>query len=168
MFCKHGTGPVVRVGMAQYRVGEAPLRMMTMALGSCIGIVLFDTEAGLGALAHAMHPERNRVKNNANKAKFVDTAILLMLDKMLKRGASRRRITAKIFGGAKMFGHVVGSRGVLQIGEANVRAARLKLERLGIPIVAESVGGNKGRNILFDTSDGSVRVCSAYNDEEIF
>ena len=131
---------VVKVGVAQFRVGQAPVKMMTMALGSCIGIVLFDASARVGALAHAMHPKRERVKNNANKAKFVDTVIPLLIDRMVKWGAQRERIVAKIFGGARMFDSFTGCRGLLQIGEENVSAAREILKERGIPIVAECVG----------------------------
>jgi chemotaxis protein CheD len=168
MNCMHGTGPLVRVKLAQYRVGRAPMRMMTNALGSCLGIVLYDEKAGIGAMAHVMHPNRDKVKNNGNRAKFVDTAIVLMLNSMVKRGASRELIVAKIFGGARMFGHIVGDRGVLQIGDENVAVARAELKNLCIPIVAESVGGNKGRTVLFDISDGSVLVKDAYDNEEVY
>ena len=167
MTSKQRTGPIVKVGIAQMRVREAPTRMETMALGSCLGIVLFDEENRIGALAHVMHPRRELVKNNANRAKFVDSAIKLMLDRMVRRGASRERIVAKIFGGARMFEDVVGSKGVIQIGEENITAARAELKALGIPIIAERVGGSRGRTILFDVADGSVRIRDAYNREEI-
>ena len=162
------TGPIVKVGIAQMRVGEAPTRMETMALGSCLGIVLFDEENRIGALAHVMHPRQELVKSNANRAKFVDSAIKLMLDRMIRRGACREWIVAKLFGGARMFEDVVGSKGVIQIGEENITAARAELKALGIPIVAESVGGSRGRTILFDVTDGSVSVRDAYNREEIY
>jgi chemotaxis protein CheD len=168
MIYEQGTVPLVRIGLAEYRVGNAPMRMMTMALGSCLGIVLYDGEARIGALAHVMHPSRQNVKSNHNKAKFVDTAIELMLKSMIKRGAKKERITAKIFGGAKMFGRVVNERGVLQIGDKNIAAARAELGSRGIPIVAESVGGSKGRTITFDVSDGSVLMVDAYNSRGLF
>jgi chemotaxis protein CheD len=161
-------GPLVKVGMAQFRVGAAPLRIITMALGSCLGLVLYDPEACIGALAHAMHPRRDRVRSNEDTAKFVDSVIGAMLERMLKLGARRELITAKIFGGARMFDHVAGSPGVLQIGEKNVVTAREELKRLGIPILAECVGGTKGRTILFDVSDGSVRVRDALDNEEMY
>lgn len=161
-------GPLVKVGMAQFRVGAAPMEMMTMALGSCLGLVLYDEDVRVGGLAHAMHPCRSGVKSNANRAKFVDSVIGLMVDRMVKRGAKRERLTAKIFGGAKMFDRVKGNRGVLQIGEKNIGAARKELQHLGIPIIAECVGGNWGRTIMFNVSDGTVFVRDAYDNEEIY
>ncbi|MCK4537263.1 MAG: chemotaxis protein CheD [Candidatus Krumholzibacteria bacterium] len=168
MRCSSEAGPRIKIGMAQFRVGIAPMTMITMALGSCVGIVLYDEKAGLGGLAHVMHPNRDKVKNNLNRAKFVDTAIELMVAKILKEGARKERLWAKIFGGARMFQHVTGSQGVIQIGDANVAATREQLTKRGIPIVAESVGGTMGRTIMFDVSDGSVLMKDSLNNEEIF
>ena len=168
MTCNREKGPLVKIGMAQFRVAAAPMKMMTMALGSCLGLVLYDESMSIGGLAHAMHPRRRNVKSNANRAKFVDSAIALMVDRMVKRGARKEGMTAKIFGGATMFNNMTGTRGVLQIGEKNIAEARRELQHHGIPIVAECVGGRKGRTILFNISDGSVRVRDAYNYEEIY
>lgn len=156
-----------RVMMAEYKTGKAPMKMMTMALGSCLGIVLYDKKTKLGGLAHVMHPSWKRVSNNSNKGKFVDTAIDLMTSILIDSGASISRMTARIFGGASMFDHIVCERSVFQIGPANISAARSELARLGIPIVDERVGGNKGRTVVFDLSDGSVRVRDAGGNEEI-
>jgi chemotaxis protein CheD len=144
------------------------MTMMTMALGSCLGIVLFDGTTKIGALAHVMHPKREFVRNNMNRAKFVDSAIALMINRMVKRGARRGEIVAKMFGGAKMFKSVKGNPGVLQIGEKNVAAAREQLEELGIPIVAEDVGGSQGRTICFNVSDGTVLLKDAFNNERVY
>jgi chemotaxis protein CheD len=168
MMCNRTVVPLVKVGMAQFRVGTAPLTMMTLALGSCVGLVLYDPLERIGALAHAMHPRRRGARCDGNRAKFVDSAIRAMLERMIRYGAKRGRITAKIFGGARMFDHVTGSPGVLQIGEKNVAMAREELQRLGIPILAECVGGTKGRTILFDVFTGSVRVRDAFDNEEIY
>ena len=164
----HVTGPLVKIGLAQFRVAKAPMTMMTMALGSCLGIVLYDETTSIGGLAHVMHPKRELVKNNANKAKFVDSAITLMLGRMVKRGARREKIVAKIFGGAKMFKNVMGSPGVLQIGDRNIESAREKLAELGIPVVAEDVAGDQGRTISFNVSDGTVLLRDAYDKGTVY
>ena len=163
-----GTGQLVKIGLARYRVGEAPMRMMTMALGSCLGIVLYDPGTAIGALAHVMHPSRERLRNQGSRAKFVDSAVSMMIDKMIRRGARKMSIVAKIFGGARMFEPKPGVPGVLQIGAENVAAAREELEAQRIPIVAEHVGGTRGRTILFDVSDGSVVLRDVFGNEEIF
>ena len=168
MAVSKGIEDAVRVDVAQVRMGQAPMRIMTMALGSCLGIVLHDPEARIGALAHAMHPRRERVKNNVNRAKFVDAVIPLLLERMLQWGARRDKIVAKVFGGACMFEGFEGCRGILQIGEENIVAAREVLKELGIPLVAECVGGRTGRTIVLDVSDGSVLVRHADDTEETY
>ncbi len=168
MIGTRGTGILIKVGMAQFRVATAPARMMTFALGSCVGIVLYDPVSKIGGLAHVMHPNSERVRNNINKAKFVDTVVELMLSRMAKKGALRSRIKAKIFGGAKMFQSISASPGVIQIGEENVKATREELARRNIPIVAESIGGTKGRTVFFDVTSGRVTVRDAQNKEEKF
>ena len=168
MAVSKGIEHAVKVGVAQFRVGQAPMRIATMALGSCLGIVLHDPEGRIGALAHAMHPRRERVRNNMNRAKFVDSVIPLLLETMLQWGARREKIVAKIFGGARMFDGFEGCRGVLQIGDENIIAAREVLQELGIPLVAESVGGRTGRTIVLDISDGSVLVRQLNDTVEIY
>jgi chemotaxis protein CheD len=142
--------------------------MMTIALGSCLGIVLYDPSTEVGALAHAMHPRRAQVKNNANRAKFVDSVIPAMLERMIEWGARREGIVAKLFGGARMFETYKGSQGVLQIGEENIATARETLAELGIPVAAECVGGATGRTITFDVSTGSVLVRYVNGTEETY
>jgi chemotaxis protein CheD len=158
---------VVRVMMAEYRIMKTPARMMTMALGSCLGIVLYDGRAGVGALAHVMHPSWKKVKNNSNKGKFVDTAIEVMISEMSEAGGDPNRIAAKLFGGATMFDSRPNCRGVIQIGALNIRAAREVLGSKGIPVVSESVGGSRGRTIMFDLSDGSVLVRDITGKEKV-
>jgi chemotaxis protein CheD len=163
-----GIEHAAKVDVARFRVGQAPMRIMTMALGSCLGIVLHDPEARIGALAHAMHPRRERVRNNMNRAKFVDSVVPLLVERMLQWGARREKIVAKIFGGARMFDGFEGCRGVLQIGDENIVAAREVLHELGIPLIAECVGGRTGRTIVLDVSDGSVLVRRVNDTEEIY
>lgn len=154
--------------MAQFKVSMAPARMMTFALGSCVGIVLYDPVSKIGGLAHVMHPSSERVQNNLNRAKFVDTAVELMLSRMAKKGAKRTRIEAKIFGGARMFQTINASPGVMQIGEENVKATKRELAARNIPIVAESTGGEKGRTVFFDVTSGKVTVKDAQGKQEKF
>jgi len=156
-----------KVMMAEYRTGKAPMKMMTMALGSCLGIVLYDKKTRIGALAHVMHPSWKNVSNNTNRGKFVDTAIENMISILSDSGVDVERLVAKIFGGARMFDNIVGAKGIVQIGSANIVAARNELERLGVPIVVERVGGNKGRMIMFDLSNGSVLVRDVNGNEEV-
>lgn len=168
MAIEHATERVIIVGVAQFRVERAPVSLVTMALGSCLGIVLYEPASRIGALAHAMHPTRERVKNNANRSKFVDSVIPILVDRMVREGARRENIVAKLFGGARMFESYKGCRGVAQIGDENVNSARRMLKEMNIPVVGECVGGTNGRTIAFDLETGKVMVRDSNGKEAMY
>ena len=150
----------VKIGMAELEVLDHPGILATLGLGSCIGIALYDRETKAIGLAHVMLPSSLQIKNdkiNINKGKFVDTAILELLEKMMKSGASKESIVAKLAGGAQMF-TFNDATDIMRIGERNIIAARERLWELGIPIIAEDVGGNYGRTIELYSSDGKLIV----------
>lgn len=147
----------IKVGMADYNVVKAPGILTTLGLGSCVGIALYDKFNKVAGLAHVMLPSSKEIKNNENKAKFVDTGIELLIESLLKEGAVMKNITAKIVGGAQMFSFNNNSS-ILKIGERNVLATREKLKELNIKILAEDTGGNYGRTIELDAEDGSLLV----------
>ena len=139
-------GVVIKVGMADLKTGKAPDVLTTLGLGSCIGIALWDPTTKIGGLAHIMLPDSTKIRNNSNIAKFADTGITELVRQMEEMGVSRRRIVAKIAGGARMF-EVSGSTSVGNIGEKNALASKQKLKELGIPILAEDTGLNYGRTV---------------------
>lgn len=148
---------VIKVGMADLKVIEAPGILTTLGLGSCVGIALYDHEKKIAGLTHAMLPFSNEVKNNENKAKFVDSGIKLLIEKMLEKGASKEHIVAKIVGGSQMFSYNM-ELSILKIGERNILATKKVLKDEGIRIISEDIGGNYGRTIQFNSQDGSVLV----------
>ena len=148
---------IIKVGMADLKVIKAPGILTTLGLGSCVGIVLYDRINKIAGLAHPMLPSSVEISNNQNKAKFVDTGIDLLLEKMLKKGANKYSIVAKIAGGAQMFSFN-SNNSIVKIGERNVLATRQKLRDLGIKIISEDTGGNYGRTIQFNSEDGSLIV----------
>ena len=95
---------------------------------------------------------------NVNKAKFADTGILLLLDKMQRSGARRAGLTAKLAGGAHMFGGATMNNDLLKVGERNVQVCREMLQKLGIPILAQDVLGTHGRTITFDPATGLLHI----------
>lgn len=148
---------VIKVGMADLAVSKSPCIITTLGLGSCVGIVLYDRLNKIGGLAHIMLPSSLDIKNNSNKAKFADTAIEILIDKMIKLGANKNNIVAKLAGGAQMF-KFNSQNEMLRIGDRNVKASKMKLKEYGIPIVAEDTGGNYGRTIELNCEDGSLMV----------
>lgn len=150
-------GKVIKVGMSDLNVAKTPDTLTTLGLGSCVGIALYDSRRKIAGLAHAMLPSSEEIENNKNKAKFVDTSIDELIIEMKKIGASNIGITAKIAGGSQMFKFNSNSD-VLRIGERNVIAAKEKLKKLNIRVIAEDTGGNFGRTIIFDPKDGSLHI----------
>ena len=129
-------GNVIKVGMADLKIAKAPDSLITLGLGSCIGLTLYDPVTKVGGMVHYMLPDSTQLKNNANIAKFGDTGIKELYRLMVANGASPKRMVAKIAGGAKMF-EVSGLSNVGNVGERNAAQAKNILKELKIPLVAE-------------------------------
>lgn len=148
---------VVKVGMADLNSALHPCMITTLGLGSCVGVALYDPKTRISGLAHVMLPSSEQAKNNSNIAKFADTAIIKLVDDMVKLGAKRERIIAKLAGGAQMFVFNGGSD-LMRIGYRNVVASKDKLAELNIPIISEDTGGNYGRTIELYSDDGRLMI----------
>ncbi len=148
---------IVKVGMADLNSAQHPCMITTLGLGSCVGVALYDSATKIVGLAHVMLPSSEQAKNNSNRAKFADTAIVQLLNDMIRLGARKERITAKLAGGAQMFAFSQGSD-LMRIGYRNVVASKEKLKELNIPIISEDTGGNYGRTIEIYSEDGRLMV----------
>lgn len=148
---------LVKVGMADLKAVKYPDNLTTLGLGSCIGVTLYDTSTKVSGMAHFMLPDSKQIKNNENKAKFGDTAIEELVKQMIKLGANKNKLVAKIAGGAQMFAFG-GKNDLMRIGERNAIAAKEKLKSLGIRLMAEDIGSNYGRTIEFMSENGDLRV----------
>lgn len=147
---------VIKVGMADLNVVSCPGTLTTLGLGSCIGLCLYDPVAKVAGMVHIMLPYSNGGKE-ANLAKYADTGIPLLIEKMERAGALKGRITAKMAGGAQMFGFKP-ENDIIQIGKKNIAATKEMLEKFAIRIVAEDTGGSYGRTIEFYANDGSLLI----------
>lgn len=139
------------IGIAGVKVVRQPDRIRT-TLGSCVGVALYDRVAKIAGLAHVMLPSSEGCYGD--RGKFADTAIEWLLRDLLEAGCDKSRLAAKIVGGASMF----GPRRDHGLGERNADAVRKELQRHCIHIVAEDVGGQKGRKLLLDPAAGVVEV----------
>lgn len=148
---------IIKVGMADLQVLKHPGMLTTLGLGSCVGIALYDSFEKIIGLAHVMLPSSKQARNVTNISKFADTAIEKMIDDMIKLGAKKRNIVAKLAGGAQMFAFTASSD-IMRIGSRNVASAKEKLKDLGIKIVAEDTGGNYGRTIELYSDDGRLLI----------
>lgn len=154
------TGPTeIRVKVADYAVAGGSTLLITVGLGSCVAIALYDPQVHVGGLAHVLLPSTGMSQDRSNRAKFPSTAVPLLCDRMQALGARIGRVRAKIVGGASMFTSLLSASG-LQIGERNVVATRAALEHAGIPIIAQEVGGDYGRSVYFHVDDGRLVVKS--------
>jgi len=147
----------IKVGIADLNVAFSPDKLITVGLGSCVGIAIFDRDMGFGGLAHIMLPDSSQFNKITNVVKFADLAIPLLVEGMIKKGAKLRNMKAKIAGGASMFNFSDKSI-IMDIGNRNSIAVKNALKILSIPLVAEDLGGNKGRTLIFDTTSGLLTI----------
>lgn len=148
----------IHIKTADLAVGDRSVSISTGSIGSCVIIVLWDPQARIGGLAHAMLPHRRVDDDRTHPAKYVDEAIDALLDEVIKHGASPAGLQAKIIGGATMFHKISNPKSV---GQCNVEAARAKLSARSIFVDKEDVGGNSGRTVTFDIASGVVDIHSA-------
>ena len=154
------------VGIADMKMASREGMLITYALGSCIGICLYDPVLRLAALVHVMLP-LNMETGRKSPLKYADSGIRETLKQMEARGAKRSRITAKIAGAARMF-DVPGNGSLGNIGQRNIESVHMTLKREGIKLLKEDVGGSVARTLLFDAATGQACVRSYGKPELIF
>ncbi len=135
---------------------EAGRSLVALGLGSCIGLALLDRRGGRAGLAHVVLPTSAGHVPGKAAYKFADHAIPALIDQLAELGAPRVRLQAMLVGGASMFGS-----GTLEVGSRNASAVRELLAGQRIPVVAEAVGGSRGRTIRVDVLTGEVTVREA-------
>ena len=143
--------------MADLQCGLADDTLVTVGLGSCVAILLYDAEARVGGMAHILLPSPALSRIDSNPAKFPQSAVPRLLQLMAAGGAKPRRITARLAGGASMFAALVPP-GSIQMGERNLVASREVLNAHQVPLIGEAVGGDFGRTVRFRVCDGRVRI----------
>ncbi len=151
-------GQMIKVGMADLKICKAPDALTTIGLGSCIGIAIYDPSTKISGLAHIMLPDSTAIRNNSNIAKFADTGIQKLYEDMLKAGANKAKLVAKIAGGAKMFEMAGGNSNGINVGQRNAEASRAKLKQLGVRLVAEDCGLNYGRTVELYSETGEYYI----------
>lgn len=156
----------VVVNVAEWAAERGDGVLVTLGLGSCVAIMLHDSESRAGAMAHVLLPSASLARDITNRAKFPETAVPLLIERLTALGANPRRLSAKLAGGASMFSQLV-TPGSIQMGERNVLAARSALRAAAIPIVGESVGGELGRSVRFHVKDGRVEIRSVGADAHV-
>lgn len=151
---------VVKVGMADLNIATDGEVLRTTGLGSCVGLTLFDPVTKVAGMAHVMLPSSDIARDTAfNVAKYADTAIPELINRMTTAGACTRRLVAKMAGGAQMFAFS-GQSDSMRIGPRNVESCTEMMIRYSIPVFAQDTGGNYGRTIEIDSSNGILTIKS--------
>ena len=156
----------VRVKVADYAVRRGPHLLTTIGLGSCVAIALYDRDTQIGALAHILLPSKAMSRETSNPAKFPETIVPLLLEEMRALGTRDGGVSAKLVGGASMFGQLGNGTGI-NVGERNVVGSREALAAAGVPIIAEDTGLDYGRSVYFHLADGRLEVRSLKKGDRV-
>lgn len=148
---------IIEVRMADMQIAATPARLVTRALGSCLGITLYHPAKKTGAMAHPMLPDIDKARMQSHSYRYVNSVIRKMVEGLEELGSQRNNLIAKIFGGAHMFSFIAADS-ILNVGEKNIAMARVVFEELAIKIAGEEVGGTFGRTIELNLENGKVLV----------
>lgn len=157
---------IVKVGMADLNICQAPDGITTLGLGSCVGIALREPGKPWGGLAHIMLPDSTAIRQNSNIPKFADTGIEELVRQMVAKGCNKNKLVAKIAGGAQMFSFQTNDA-MMRVGDRNVEAVKKKLAELKIPILASDTGLNFGRTVIFYPESGDFVIRAVGKPEKI-
>ncbi len=140
---------VVNILQGQFEISSDPNVVMHTLLGSCIAACMCDPVARVGGMNHFLLP--GKADDKDGNLRYGINSMELLINGLLRQGAARDRLQAKIFGGAKMLSNLKN------IGESNADFARWFLEQEGIRCVNSSVGGTRGRKIRFWPHSGQAQ-----------
>lgn len=148
---------LIDIGIGELAIAKAPYRIMTPALGSCVGVSLYDPISKRGGLAHIMLPAPTKERQRAFVGRFAELAIPELVRMLREAGALQMRLEAKIAGGAAMFrsesaGETVGAR--------NVAEVKRQLALMSIPLRAEDTGEAHARTVELVLATGELLVRS--------
>jgi len=141
----------LHVIQGEYLVVEDPDVVLSTVLGSCVAACLRDTQAGVGGMNHFLLPGDPGASRNGDAERYGVHLMELLVNGLLKRGARRDRLEGKLFGGARMM------EGLSDIGAKNAAFAKRFFENEGIRLIAEDLGGTRGRRVEYFPLSGRVR-----------
>ena len=129
---------------------------ISTVLGSCVSVALYDKNLQVGGLNHFMLAYDGKGDRDTDEAagRFGEYAMELLINDLLKKGASRQRLTAKVFGGSNVLGSGTSSK--LQVGENNIKFVFEYLKSEKIPVVSSNTGGDKPRKIFYDPKSSKI------------
>jgi chemotaxis protein CheD len=147
----------VVVGVADMRISNQPEEVLvTHALGSCLGVVIYDPVAKVGGILHFMLPDSSLdpQKGQENPHMFADTGLPRLFRECYRLGAQKSRLQVKVAGGSQL----LGNREHFQIGRRNYAALRKIFLKNNVLIDNENVGGTKARTLFLEIATGNVWI----------
>lgn len=155
---------IVRVNIAELAIRRDSGLLVIAGLGSCVGVVFYDPVNKIAGMTHIFLADSTLFKKSPpNLLKYADTALPLMMDKMIREGALRKELVAKIAGGSQVIlPPRVGKAIEINIGEKNIQAVKKKLKELEIPLKGEDVGGDFSRTMRFHVDSGKTEIISIH------
>jgi chemotaxis protein CheD len=154
------------VGLADCKIADSAAdELNTYALGSCIGLAVYDPVAQVGGLLHFMLPDSalDPGRGAETPYKFADTGVPRLLAGVYAHGASRRRLRVLAAGAASMF----GMADAFEIGRRNYLALRRMLWKSGLLIQGEAIGGNRSRTLRLEIGTGNLWLRQAAGQPEL-
>jgi chemotaxis protein CheD len=148
----------IMAGLGDVHVSDDPdTSLECLGLGSCIGLCIYDPVVRVAGMAHIVLPESGRVGDTVLPGKFADTAVPMLVQGMLHKGAYKSRMVAKMAGGAQML-QALTAGACIEMGARNIETTRRALAKEGLSLAASDTGGNKGRSLWFDVGTGKLLV----------
>jgi chemotaxis protein CheD len=145
---------IITVAPGEHEITAAKDEIVATVLGSCISVCMRDPQVGVGGLNHFLLPKNNSGSDSNAGERYGDTAMEVLINGLLKRGAKRGNLEAKVFGGAR----VLSGATMLAIGDGNITFVTEFLKVEGIPVVSRDVGGTRSRRIHYQPSSGRAWV----------
>ena len=148
-------GAIVSVPMGELRVTQSP-GSLSVVLGSCVGVAVYDPQSKIGALAHVVMPRAPADVGMNARGRYADKAVDALIDTLREAGAEVGTLQGRLAGGASIL--FASERDLFRVAKENVRIARHVLADKGITVVGEDVGGQLGRKVVFDLRDFGMHV----------
>ncbi len=145
---------IITVAPGEHEITSAKDEIVATVLGSCVSVCLRDSHSGVGGLNHFLLPKNNGSADASAGERYGDTAMEVLINGLLKRGAKRANFEAKVFGGAR----VLSGATMLAIGDGNIAFVTEFLAREGIQTVSKDVGGTRSRRIHYQPATGRAWV----------
>ena len=143
----------INIVQGEFKVSNESGVVLTTLLGSCVAACIRDPIVGVGGMNHFLLPGGD-VGTSSDSERLGVHLMELLLNGLMRQGAQRDRLEAKVFGGARMMA------GLSDIGKKNAEFAKRFLAYEGVKIVGGDVGGMQGRRIQF--WPGSGRALQSY------